>query len=70
MLKIVPLFLQASREAGGLGLDNQQIGIYYGTCGAAAFVIGSLLAGYYISARGLRRTLFTLCCCFTLPFAV
>lgn len=70
VVKIVPLFLQASREAGGLGLDNQQIGIYYGTCGAAAFVIGSLLAGYYISARGLRRTLFTLCCCFNIPFAV
>lgn len=70
VVKIVPLFLQASREAGGLGLDNQQIGIYYGTCGAAAFVIGSLLAGYYISARGLRRTLFTLCCSFNIPFAV
>ncbi|MDE6629634.1 MAG: MFS transporter [Muribaculaceae bacterium] len=70
VVKIVPLFLQASRESGGLGLDNQQIGIYYGTCGAAAFVAGSLLAGYYISARGLRRTLFTLCCCFNIPFAV
>lgn len=70
VVKIVPLFLKADRAAGGLGLDNQQIGLYYGSFGAAAFVIGSLLAGYYISARGLRRTLFSLCCIFNIPFAV
>jgi len=70
VVKIVPLFLKAGREAGGLGLDNQQIGVYYGTFGAAAFVLGSLLAGYYISSRGLRRTLFSLCCIFNIPFAV
>jgi PAT family beta-lactamase induction signal transducer AmpG len=68
VMKIVPLFLKAERAAGGLGLDEQQIGLYYGTYGAAAFVLGSLLAGYYISQRGLRRTLFSLCCIFNLPF--
>jgi PAT family beta-lactamase induction signal transducer AmpG len=68
VMKIVPLFLKAERTAGGLGLDEQQIGLYYGTYGAAAFVLGSLLAGYYISHRGLKRTLFTLCCIFNLPF--
>ena len=31
---------------------------------------GSLLAGYYIAHRGLRRTLFILCCIFNIPFAV
>ena len=46
VVKIVPLFLKAGREAGGLGLDTQQIGLYYGSFGAAAFVLGSLLAGY------------------------
>ncbi len=69
-VKIVPLFLKADRAVGGLGLDNQQIGLYYGTFGAAAFVLGSLLAGYYISARGLRKTLFSLCCFFNIPFVV
>lgn len=67
VMKIVPLFLKAERSAGGLGLNEQQIGLYYGTYGAAAFVLGSLLAGYYISHRGLRRTLFSLCCIFNLP---
>lgn len=66
-MKIVPLFLKAERSAGGLGLNEQEIGLYYGTYGAAAFVLGSLLAGYYISHRGLRKTLFSLCCIFNLP---
>ena len=70
VMKIVPLFLKADTASGGLGLTNQQIGLYYGTFGAGAFLIGSLLAGYYIARRGLRRTLFTLCCIFNLPFAV
>ena len=67
VVKVVPLFLKASREAGGMGLDTEQIGIYYGTYGAAAFVIGSLLAGYYISALGLKRALFSLVCAFNIP---
>lgn len=68
VMKIVPLFLKAERSVGGLGLNEQQIGLYYGTYGAAAFVLGSLLAGYYISHRGLSKTLFSLCCIFNLPF--
>ena len=70
VMKIVPLFLKADISSGGLGLTNQQIGLYYGTFGAGAFLLGSLLAGYYIAHRGLRRTLFTLCCIFNIPFAV
>ena len=70
VMKIVPLFLKADTASGGLGLTNQQIGLYYGTFGAGAFLLGSLLAGYYIAHRGLRRTLFTLCCIFNIPFAV
>lgn len=68
VMKIVPLFLKASRAAGGLGLDEKQIGTLYGTFGAAAFVIGSILAGYFISWLGLKKALFPLCCVFNLPF--
>lgn len=70
VMKIVPLFLKADTAAGGLGLSEQQIGLYYGTFGAAAFVLGSLLAGYYISHRGLKKALFSLVCIFNLPFLV
>ena len=58
VMKIVPLFLKTPVADGGLGLTNQQIGLYYGSFGAGAFLLGSLLAGYYIAARGLRRALF------------
>ena len=70
VMKIVPLFLKADRAMGGLGLSEKEIGLYYGSYGAAAFVLGSLLAGYYISSRGLRKTLFSLCCISNLPFVV
>jgi PAT family beta-lactamase induction signal transducer AmpG len=70
VMKIVPLFLKADVTSGGLGLTNQQFGLYYGTFGAAAFLTGSLLAGYYIAHRGLRQALFSLVCVFNLPFVV
>ena len=70
VMKIVPLFLKADVADGGLGLSEQQIGMYYGTFGAAAFVLGSLLAGYYISHIGLKKALFSLVCIFNIPFLV
>ncbi len=70
VMKIVPLLLKADRSDGGLGLDVETIGVYYGGVGAAAFVIGSILAGYYIKRIGLRKALLRLCICFNLPFAV
>jgi len=67
-IKIAPLFFKAARESGGLGLSTSQIGIVYGVFGAAAFVLGSILAGYYISGKGLKKSLFVLCCFFNIPF--
>ena len=68
VMKIVPLFLKAPRTEQGLGLSEQEIGLCYGTFGAAAFVIGSILAGYYIAHRGLQKSLFSLAIVFNLPF--
>ena len=58
VMKIVPLFLKADTASGGLGLSNQQIGLYYGTFGAGAFLLGSLLAGYYIAAHSFHAVLY------------
>jgi PAT family beta-lactamase induction signal transducer AmpG len=69
-IKIVPLFLRAAREHGGLGLSTADIGIIYGTFGATAFLLGSILAGYFTARRGLKKSLFILCCFFNIPFAV
>lgn len=69
-IKITPLFFKAARAEGGLGLSTSEIGVLYGVCGAIAFVLGSLAAGYFVSNKGLtRRTLMTLCCFFNIPFA-
>lgn len=67
-MKIVPLFLKAGRDTGGLGMDEKAIGLCYGTFGAAAFVVGSILAGYYIAHIGLKKALFKLAIVFNLPF--
>jgi len=68
-IKIVPLFFRAARDHGGLGLTTSEIGIVYGVFGAAAFVLGALLAGYFVASRGLKKSLFILCCFFNIPFA-
>lgn len=69
-IKIAPLFFKATREQGGLGLSTSEIGMIYGIFGAAAFVLGSILAGYYTSKRGLKKTLMILCASFNIPFAM
>ncbi|KQC01917.1 MFS transporter [Pedobacter sp. Hv1] len=69
-IKIIPLFFKASRESGGLGLSTSQIGVLYGVFGSIAFVLGSIVAGYYVSNKGLtKKTLLILCAFFNLPFA-
>ena len=69
-MKMVLIFLKAPREIGGLGLDNEHVGVIYGTLGTIAFIIGSILAGYYIAHFGLKKVLFSLVCIFNIPFAV
>ncbi len=69
-MKVLPLFLSDGVNEGGLGLLTEQIGLINGICGALAFVVGSILGGYFISAFSLKKTLFTLCCCFNIPFVI
>lgn len=69
-IKIAPLFFKSDREQGGLGLSTEDIGIIYGTFGSAAFILGSVLAGYFISYKGLKKSLLWLCCAFNIPLAI
>ena len=69
-VKMVPLFLKDIRDIGGMGLTNQSIGLIYGTLGTLAFIVGSILGGYYIAHFGLRKVLFSLVCIFNIPFVV
>lgn len=54
---IGPLFLRDPRSAGGLGLTTDQVGIVYGTAGTVAFIVGSILGGYFTAWLGLKRAL-------------
>ena len=68
-IKITPLFFKAARTEGGLGLSTSQIGILYGVFGSIAFVLGSIIAGYFVSNKGLsKKTLLILCAFFNVPF--
>ncbi|KJF44016.1 MFS transporter [Draconibacterium sediminis] len=69
-IKIAPLFFKAAVADGGLGLSTTEIGVVYGTFGTGAFVAGSLLAGYFIARRGLKRALLILVSTFNIPFLV
>lgn len=69
-IKVAPLFLKSDMAMGGLGLTNSDFGLIYGTMGTVAFILGSILAGYFIGHYGLRRVLFVLALIFNLPFIV
>lgn len=68
-MKITPLFFVADRSTGGLGLTTSQVGLLVGVFGVAAFILGSIAAGYFIANKGLnRRNLILLCSVFNIPF--
>jgi PAT family beta-lactamase induction signal transducer AmpG len=67
--KIGPFFMVDSAAKGGLGLSNESLGIIYGTWGLIAVLAGSLLGGMFVAKRGLKRTLFILCCAVNIPNA-
>ena len=69
-MKIAPIFLKDAIDKGGIALSNENYGLIYGTAGTIAFILGSILSGYYISHFGLKKTLFSLVCIFNIPFAV
>ena len=69
-MKIAPIFLKDAIDKGGIALSNESYGLIYGTAGTIAFILGSILSGYYISHFGLKKTLFSLVCIFNIPFAV
>jgi PAT family beta-lactamase induction signal transducer AmpG len=64
---VAPLFLKGAKEAGGLGLDNTQIGAVYGTFATVAFVGGSIAGGYFAAWLGLKRAMPVLVLVMNLP---
>jgi PAT family beta-lactamase induction signal transducer AmpG len=67
VVKVGPLFLKAARADGGIGLTTAQFGTIYGTFGTAAFILGSILGGYFAAWLGLKRALLPLILVMNLP---
>jgi PAT family beta-lactamase induction signal transducer AmpG len=65
--KMGPLFMIDDRANGGLGLSNQMLGAINGTFGTAAFIVGSLIGGWFVSRISLKKSLLILCLCLNVP---
>jgi MFS transporter, PAT family, beta-lactamase induction signal transducer AmpG len=70
LIKIIPIFLHAPVEKGGLGLDIGKISVIYGTSGVIAFMCGALLGGFFVARRGLKFWLWPMLLAIHLPDAV
>jgi PAT family beta-lactamase induction signal transducer AmpG len=67
---IGPLFLLEARDKGGLGLTTGQVGDIYGIAGTAAFLLGSILGGYFTAQLRLKRAMPALIVAMVVPNAV
>ena len=67
LLKLCMPFLVASREMGGLGLSTAEVGIVYGTIGVIFLTVGGILGGIFASRLGLKKSLWWMAACMTLP---
>ena len=63
LIKLCQPFLVHSVEQGGLGLSTEMVGTVYGVFG----VIALLLGGIYSSRVGLKKSLWVMAACMTLP---
>lgn len=70
LTKIVPLFLMRSADEGGLAMSDTDFGLIYGTLGVIGLLAGGLVGGLAVSRWGLKRCLWPLVMCITLPDVV
>ncbi len=67
LIKMINPFLVASNEAGGLALPTETVGIAYGTIGVAFLMLGGILGGIFASRVGLKKSMWWMAACMTLP---
>lgn len=67
LIKMINPFLVAARDQGGLNLATETVGIVYGTIGVAFLMLGGILGGLYASKVGLKKSLWLMAGCMTLP---
>lgn len=67
LIKLCQPFLVAKTELGGLGMSTAGVGIAYGTIGVLFLTIGGILGGIFASRVGLKKSLWIMAACMTLP---
>ena len=67
LLKLCMPFLVATREVGGLGMSTANVGLAYGTIGVIFLTVGGILGGIYASRVGLKKSIWVMAACMTLP---
>jgi MFS transporter, PAT family, beta-lactamase induction signal transducer AmpG len=67
LLKLSSPFLLDPREIGGLGLSTATVGTVYGVVGVIALILGGIIGGIVVSKSGLRKWIWPMVLCLTLP---
>lgn len=67
LLKLTTPFLLDDRSIGGLGLSTTDVGTIYGVAGVIALIVGGILGGIVISRGGLKKWIWPMVLCLTLP---
>ena len=67
LLKMVSPFLLDTRANGGLGLSTESVGFVYGTIGVIFLTVGGIIGGMAASRWGLKKSMWPMAACMTLP---
>lgn len=67
LIKMCQPFLVRGTETGALGLSTEIVGLIYGTFGVIALLAGGIVGGIVASKIGLKRSLWIMAACMTLP---
>ncbi|MBO4596914.1 MAG: MFS transporter [Bacteroidaceae bacterium] len=70
LTKVVPLFLTRSTAEGGLALSKEDFGLVSGTLGVIGLLLGGIVGGWAVSKWSLKKCLWPLVLCITLPDVV
>ncbi len=70
LVKIAPLFMLDTFEAGGMALTTGQYGFIYGTMGAIALTLGGILGGFVAARQGLKYWILWMALAMKLPDVV
>jgi PAT family beta-lactamase induction signal transducer AmpG len=67
LVKMAQPFIMDPPSAGGLGIGVTEVGLYYGTVGVIALVIGGILGGWLIKKRSLKSLIWPMALMMNLP---